>query len=78
MPVRSPLTAYGNARVGPPAMSFVQSTYFSDSISAVLDMQHNHIHHSGRIGGDVFFERKRRKKSHRIVRPKRVFNETHE
>ena len=35
MPVRSPLTAYGNVRVGPPAMSFVQSQFFSDCISVV-------------------------------------------
>jgi len=34
MPARSPLTAYGNVRVGPTAMSFVHSMYFSDNISA--------------------------------------------
>ena len=33
---------------------------------------------SGRIGGGVFFERKRRKKSHRMVRPKRVFKKLQE
>jgi hypothetical protein len=34
MSARSPLTAYGNVRVGPTAMSFVHSPIFSDSISA--------------------------------------------
>jgi hypothetical protein len=38
MPARSPLTAYGNARVGPTAMSFVHSKYFSDSISLVVEI----------------------------------------
>ena len=39
MSARSPLTAYGNVRVGPTAMSFVHSMYFSDSISAVIETQ---------------------------------------
>jgi hypothetical protein len=34
MTVRSPLTAYGNVRVGPPAMSLIYSQFFSDCISA--------------------------------------------
>jgi len=38
MSVRSPLTAYGNVRVGLPAMSFVHSKYFSGSISAVIEI----------------------------------------
>ena len=29
MPGRSPLTAFGNVRVGPPAMSFFHSVFFS-------------------------------------------------
>jgi hypothetical protein len=29
MSARSPLTAYGNVRVGPPAMSFIRSSNFS-------------------------------------------------
>jgi hypothetical protein len=28
MPVRSPLTAYGNVRFGPSAMSFIHSPFF--------------------------------------------------
>jgi hypothetical protein len=38
MPARSPLTAYGNVHVGPPAMSFVHSPIFSDSISEVIEI----------------------------------------
>ena len=34
MPGRSPLTACGNVRVGPPAMSLIDSQFFSDCISA--------------------------------------------
>jgi len=30
MSARSPLTAYGNVRVGPPAMSFIRPSNFSD------------------------------------------------
>ncbi len=39
MPGRSPLTAYGNVRVGPPAMSLIHSQFFSDCISAVQETQ---------------------------------------
>jgi len=64
-------------------MSFVHSLYFSYRISAVqqtkLTEQRNNPQAknsaSGRIGGGVFFQRKRRKKSHRMVRLKRVFKE---
>jgi len=73
----------GNARVGPPAMSLVHSKFFSNCISAVVKIplyqlpirKHfsSQIVLSGRTGGGVFFERKRRKKAHRMGRPKRVF-----
>jgi len=39
MSAQSPLTAYGNVRVGPTAMSFVHSMYFSDSIPAVRQIK---------------------------------------
>jgi hypothetical protein len=37
----------GNARVGPPAMSFVHSPIFSDSISAVIEIPLQQIKLSG-------------------------------
>jgi hypothetical protein len=47
MSARSPLTAYGNVRVGPPAMSFVHSPIFFDSISAVIEIPLQQIKLSG-------------------------------
>jgi hypothetical protein len=74
MPGRSPLSACGIVRVGPPAMSFVHSPIFlRRHFCGSRDPASTKKSASGRTGGGVFFERKRRKKSHRMVRPKRVF-----
>jgi hypothetical protein len=39
MPVRSPLTAYGNVRVGPPAMPLICTKFFFDCICTVKEME---------------------------------------
>ena len=71
---RPPLTAYGNVRVGPTAMSFVRSAYFlRRHFCGYRDPASTKNSLKAEQAGAFFSSDQRRKKAHRTGRSKRVF-----
>jgi len=63
---RRSLPLRANVRVGPPAMSSSARSFSPTAFLQLKKPSFNQVHHRGRPMGR-FFERKRRKKPHRMV-----------